>query len=222
MTCESLGGSCLVFIHNKMLCFPDSPPWGTASVLQHALSNHFIIVGCYDRCLFFLSGYKRVHWAFSHHLCRMGHLSQGRGCLILETHPQDGAWLSVRVCWVTMLWESWPPVQGSDGSGVLMDWCLHSALLPQEQVLQSHSVTETLGFSYSEHGIWTQEENRSIWWGQLDGEIHFFLIYPWSDGWLGFWIYAALGIKPKTCVSQRLSHWSTDRLLISYTWKSKY
>lgn len=166
MTCESLGGSCLVFIHNKMLCFPDSPPWGTASLLQHALSNHFIIVGCYDRCLFFLSGYKRVHWAFSHHLCRMGHLSQGRGCLILETHPQDGAWLSVRVCWVTMLWESWPPVQGSDGSGVLTGAFTQHSFFKNKSfkatVLQKHWVSVTLSMAFGH-----RKKTVVFGWGNL-------------------------------------------------------
>lgn len=136
-------------------------------------------------------------------------ISQGRGCLILETHPQDGAWLSVRVCWVTMLWETMQGLQCKVWWVGSSDWAFTQHSFLKEQVLQSHSVRETLGFSYSEYGTWAQEENCSIWWRQLDEEIHFFLIYPWGDGLLGFWIYAALGIKPKTCVSQRLSHWST-------------
>lgn len=55
LTGESRGGSYLVFIHNKMLCFPDSSTLGKISFLKHALSNHLINVGCCDHCLFFLS-----------------------------------------------------------------------------------------------------------------------------------------------------------------------
>lgn len=120
-------------------------------------------------------------------------VSQGTGCFILETHLQDGVWLSVKVCWVIMLWESRPPVQGSDGSGVLTGaFTWHSFLksksfkatvLRKCWVSVTLSVTEILGFSCSEHGIWTQEESCRMWWRQLDGDVHFSLNLS-SEWWL--------------------------------------
>lgn len=145
-------------------------------------------------------GYKKVHWAFSHLLCRMGRL------------PKQGlshSWNLPPGWCLTLgegLWESWPPVQGSDGLGVVTSLSNPSSRDKsfKATLLQKHwaSVTLSMAFGHRKKTVFGRGNLVAIW--------TFPWIYPWGGGWLGFWIYAALGIEPKTCVSQRLSHWSTD------------